>query len=224
MDQEKPQRFLTVEEFSIKYRISREAIMKFLHQGKLVGVKFPGHRMQWRLLDPGQKFEDYLQSLDERLAHIPLLTTQEVAALAGIQTRTVFRLIQHGKLTPAHKVRIGPSMVSMFTVANVRNYLWKRSGYGKPKGQGGFLKTIPRRTVHIERIIAWAKILTDQSLAKSQIRSLALDEMDQEINEILKLPEPARSHSLNDLWKKVDKVQYIAKMVRESQSRQNTSI
>lgn len=188
--------FLTIKELCVKFRISYDTATEMLKQGLLTGIRLPkkGGKGDWRVVDPGAQFEDYLQSLHERLLHVPLLSTREVAEVVGTHFIYILDRVKQGKIKP--EARYGKKRELRFTVAEVRRFMWETHRLARPR----------RCEVKIEQLIRWAKQRLEPLRAAPAPEK---DEMEALVDQILRLPEPARSQSLQALFRKLDKVQLI---------------
>ena len=185
-------KFLTMAELCIKLRISDDAARRMLKDGKLVGMKLATG--EWRVVDPGPKFEAYLRGVEEHLLHVPLLTVDEVVAVTGYNYFHVHRLVGQGKLKPEGRTK---RTALLFTVAEVRRFLWEKKKLKRPQ----------RYTVKLEQVVRWAiQILAPYREATAAV---VKDEMHETAVQILKLPEPVRSQSLAELFQKLDLAQWM---------------
>lgn len=188
-------RFLTLTELCFKLRISDDCARGLLAEKRLTGMRL--RNGEWRIVDPGQRFERYIQEMDEHLVHVPLLSSQEVATILGKHPVYVRALVKQKKLIPA--TQEGKRRLNRFTVAEVRRFLISRQ---KIKHHQGCC-------VKIELLIQWAKQFLEQPNAESV--PATVDEIDQMVTQILKLREPDRSRSLQALFLKLDKTDQIVR-------------
>lgn len=193
-------RFLTMQELCIKLRISDDCARRMLKDGKLVGMKLATG--EWRIVDPGHKFEAYVRGLEAHLQHVPLLTTQEVSELTGYCFFYIHQLVGAGKLKP--EARQGNRAMLLFTVDEVRRFMWERQKIKRPR----------RYTVKLEQLVRWAKRVLEPDPVESSGESLK-DEMYEIAIQIMRLPEPVRSQSLADLYRKLDFAELIVRVGRE---------
>lgn len=199
-------RFLTMAELCVKLRISDEAARRMLKAGTLVGIRTArrgAHGGEWRVVDPGPRFEEYLRSLEDRLTYVPLLSTREVAEVCGIKNFIyIHELVKKGKLKP--EGRDGKRKVLLFSVATVRKFMWETQRLSRPR----------RYDVKIAQLVQWAKQRLEQPPGASS--PAGPDPLEETIDRILKLPEPARSQSLLAIFRKLDKVQLMVQATRNS--------
>ena len=100
--------------------------------------------------------------------------------------------------------------MKLFTIAEVRRYLWWREKSKRRK--------LGTRVIKLQRVVAWAKTVLEHELHSDAERVQARDELNYEIDAILAMPEPQRTLSLVDLWEKLDKVEYIAGLVQQNRA------
>jgi len=189
-----------------------------MESGVLQGFKVGRNagKGEWRIVDIGQRFEEYLESLENHLAHVPLLSTAEVAEVTGYSILYIQQLVKLKKIKPTRgfiKWHTGGSQQKMFTVAEVRKYLWARE---KRQRQG-------RRIVKIERIVRWASTLMDEERKNTIAGTQVIDEIGEELEAILSLPNPERTHSLQELWWKLDGVSLMIQAARDCVSTESST-
>ena len=190
-------------ETELNLRLSWNEVVRLLKEGKLLGMKVGRGRGRWRIADPGPKFAQMLKEREEHIVHVPLLTTAEAAEIIGITVGSLQMAVKERRLAPAESVNGKPKM---FTVAEVRRYLWKKEKRNRAR----------RKTIRIERVIQWAKILLDEQRKGSSEELVVRDELNTLIQDILQLQEPQRTSSLVDLWNKFETVGYLASLAVES--------
>ncbi len=197
-------RFITVEEFCIKFRTTRETIHKMMKDGRVQGIYVGRHANRGRLMlvDPGQRFARYLEELDERLAHVPLINTREAAELIGIHQVHLRTQLCKGKI----KAQRQNGKECLFTVAEVRRYISKQEKLKRPG----------RRIVKLETVLRWARDLVDKHRRETNQGVMAEDELVQTVDEIMALPEPRRTVSLTEFLGKLDRVEMIRMVLDRS--------
>jgi|SRR5882762_3348356 len=218
MAEDQEVRFITSKECALKLRITIDRVFALIKIGKLQAIRTGrsasrrGIRAAWRIVDPGDKFIEYLEQLDHHLEHVPLLSTAEAAVVIGTSKGCVQGLVNTKRLIPARrgskavKGSTERSATKLFTIDEIRRFLLKQQK-----------RKYHTHRVEIQRLIEFAKITINESLHGDAQKVQARDELNREIDQMLKLPEPHRRLSLVDLWEKLDKVEYIAGLVKEKQ-------
>jgi predicted DNA-binding transcriptional regulator AlpA len=199
--------FLTMSELCIKFRISRSSALRMLKTGMLVGMRLPNR--EWRVVDRGAKFEEYLRSLDRHVEHVPLLNVREVAEVLGYSVDAVYKLVSRGELKS--EGRKGARQELMFTVAELRRFLESRQKIARP----------PRVIVPMEVVLVWTKAcLTAKTSTDTEPTNWAIakDEMNAMVTQILLLREPERTQSMMDLFGKLDISRSVADIVLKVQN------
>lgn len=190
-------KYLSLSELCFKLKISDSTAKSMLKDGRLTGIKVgKRNRGEYRIVDPGPKFEAYLRSLEERTLHLPLLSAHEAAEVVGTSYYYLHQLIKKGQIKPM--ARVGKLRVHLFTVAEIRRYLMAKQKLARPR----------KKLVRLERLIQWAKQILAQQNGET-VSTAALDEMAVEVDRILKLPEPVRSQSLQALFLQLDRAQLM---------------
>jgi len=178
-----------------------------LKSGKLVGDRL--NNGEWRIVDLGAKFEQYLRSLDKHLEHVPLINVREVAEVLGYSVDAVYKLVSRGELKP--EGRKGARQELMFTVAELRRFLESRQKIARP----------PRVIVPMEVVLVWTKACLTAKTSKDTEPanwSVAKDEMNATVTQILLLREPERTQSMMDLFRKLDMARSVADIVLKAQN------
>jgi hypothetical protein len=193
--------FYTMQEACNLLRCSPTTIKKMAVRGLLRAIEVQNikNRPSYRILIPPSMLE--VPHID----NLPILSTVEVAEILGVSSSRVRQLMMAKILigTPAihlppkapesinHKSGIAGS-AHYFSVAQIRQYLGKVSNK-------------PGKTVRLQAVIDWAK----KRLEFSPRLDLAKDEMDEWLDEILKLPEPQKSMALFELYDKADRAKLV---------------
>lgn len=197
-------------ELCVKLRISDEAARAMLKAGTLVGIRTARKGKlggDWRIVDPGHRFEAYLRSLEEHLLHIPLLSAHETAQIIGTSYDYLHHIVLNGKIKPM--ATEGKRRLHLYSVAEIRRYLWERQKIARPK----------KKTVLLARLVEWGRQILEQQNQENASGGYVKDEMDELATQILKLPEPARSQSLRELFLKMDKARCVIQATQRDQYR-----
>lgn len=190
-------KFLTLQELCIKLRVSESAARRMLKDGKLVGIKLANG--EWRICDPGQRFEQYLHELNEHLLHVPTLNVREAAELIGCTHLHVYKLVKRKKLVPG--LREGKRREMFFTVAEVRRHLQEKQKLARPS----------LVTVQMRELIEWSHRLLKKDDAENaeNARRPVDDRLEKLVDKIFSLPEPQRTSSLLELFRKLEKARVV---------------
>lgn len=202
-------RFLTMQEICIQLRISPHKARRLLNTKFLAGMKVPGaggKHGQWRIVDPGPKFERWLREEEEHRFHVPLLSLREVADITGLTYNAIRCLVARGKIKSAF--REGKRREHRFTVAEVRRLIRERELLVRPG----------KKTVQLRKLVEWGKSYLEELRKESaeNTQDPVKDQLAEALANILELPQPERTQSLLAFFNKVDGAGLLLDTVRKS--------
>jgi len=181
-------------EVCVEFRLSEREVRKLLRSGQLVGYKLPvrGRRRQghWRILDPGEKFAQYLLQSRRHIEHIPLASSQEFAEVLGVKRSTIRQWKRRGRVSGEI---IGSQ--TLYSVSEVRRVL--------------FWKNLMSNRGYSPILVAWLTGIVEGD------QRIGGDILDKLLRQALPLPEPERSKYVTELWNLFDQVNRILKYARE---------
>lgn len=211
------ERWLTFEDLCSELHLKPYQVRKLVKTGKVVGLCYGNPRRiqsDWRFLDPAPKYKKALELQQQILAHslsidlgeVPLLSTADFAQLCGFTQTRVRGLINRKVLTP-YKV----GRYSFFTANQLRDFLNRRQG-----------RSNRYRRPSMARLLEWcgkyAAAGSEHYLSRAAIRKD--DELEGEIQGILRLKEPQRTIAMKTFWRRYELAKEAARLIAApSQSR-----
>jgi hypothetical protein len=195
-------RWLTFEELCDELRLKPFQVRRLIKNGKVVGIchgKNPRRlETDWRYLDPTPKYKRALSLLEHMtsntleidLGEFPVIGSAEFAELCGFSQDRVRGLI-HRKVLKPYKV----GKYSLFTPQQLRDFLRRREGsinrYKRPS-----MATL------LDWCMRYAQGDRARYITRDQVRRD--DELEGEIRQILRLPEPERSRAMRTFWRRYE--------------------
>lgn len=181
--------WLTLDEAGLELGLGVKAVRTMLRHGLLVGYQVPGSQSRrkkgaWRILNPGAKFARYLEESKRRCEHVPLLSGREVAEILGVRPSAIRQLKKRHRIEGKLVGR-----TTVYSVEAVRHLLKQRER-----------KIASDRKLYSPTLATWARGLVSQD---SSLQAQALDEM---FRQLVRVPEPAKSRYILELWQLFDAV------------------
>ena len=185
-------------EVCIELRLGPRAVLKLLESGQLVGYRVPrngrSRSSSWRILAPSQRLGRYLQESRERLEHVALLSSAEIAEVLGIKPVAIRQLKRRGRIQ-GQKVR----NTTFYSVAEVRNLLRRRQK-----------KTAPTRKLYSPILVKWLEGRLSRS---PNIEAQILDEL---LRQTIDAPANSKTKYIVELWRCFDEISSLLKNLENS--------
>jgi len=209
-------RWLTFDEMCEELRVPPEIVRLLIRNHRLVGIglpdKKPGSPRDWRLLDPIPAYKAALQtqyavlsrSHSVNLLEKPVLSSAEVAEIAGVSEQIIRNAVYQKKIRP-YKIK----HYSLFTVEEVRRYLLARER-----------KQPYDRRARCEAIIRWAfaqldkypgKILTQADVHRD-------DQLEGALRRLMRLPKSQRPSAVAEFWRRFELANTVVQTIQKSTS------
>ena len=206
------QRWLSLDGLCTQLGMTKSQVALLVKQGTLVAL---GTGPRRRYLDPtpeyaaklrlGETLYDITKPLPKDLELLGLLTVREVAAIMGWTLRYAQTYLWTRKKTPS--IKVGPHR--LYSIAVVRNLLWKREGNRQRSQRAPFLlKSMIRFFLDYYN--------AENEVVPSDADFAADDILMRKFSRLAKLPSPQREEAYRELWKKVSLAKQVATALQDS--------
>lgn len=208
------QRWLSLDGICTQLGMTKYQVTSLVTKGTLVAL---GTGPKRRYLDPtpeyaaklrlGETLYDVTRPLPKDLELLGLLTVREVAAIMGWTLRYAQTYLWTRKKTPSIKVGVH----RLYSIAVVRNLLWKREGNRQRSQRAPFL------------LNSMIRFFLDYYTAENEVvpsdADFAGDDLlMRKFSRLAKLPSPQREEAYRELWVKVSTARDVAEAVSQETS------
>lgn len=198
------ERWLSFGDVCLELGLGSRAVNTLLRSGALVGYRLPrqgkrGNKSggQWRILDPGHKFAEYLQASKRHIEHIALVNGAEVGEVLGVTPAAIRQLRRRKKIRGQ---KVGKAI--LYTAAEIRRVLLARERRSS-RGKGICYSPI---------LLTWLKrIVSDDEWVGSEVLNRLLWQA-------VALPEPEKTAYIVRLWEHFDRINEILHKIKADQS------
>lgn len=201
--------WITFNELCTSLRISPRQAIALIRQDKIKYISWGrSYRTHYRYVDPGDDPNLHMQATGEiefDLKETPLLSSAEIAEIAGVSDNRVRALVRLGHLKP-HRVN---NRMNLFTPVQVRDILLKRER-----------RTPSDRKPRVEAMIRWFLDYYQREHAESLTREDVRreDEVERMLNRLMRLKGPQRKKAMREFWLKIELAKHVAKTINEKSS------
>lgn len=204
------QRWLSLDGICTQLGMTKRQVTFLVTKGTLVAL---GTGPKRRYLDPtpeyaaklrlGETLYDVTRPLPKDLELLGLLTVREVAAIMGWTLRYAQTYLWTRKKTPSIKVGVH----RLYSIAVVRNLLWKREGRKQAYQKAPFL---------ITHLIDWFLRYQQhyEEAVPTDVQFHEDDLMMRKIAHLMKFEVPRRDNAMRELWAKVELAKRASTLIR----------
>lgn len=195
------EKWLTFDDLCSELQLRPPQVKKLIKQGKVLGLchgRKTRLETDWRFVDPGPKLKrayillGQIQSREYEidLAEFPVVSANDFATLCGFSEARVRKLVQRGNLAP---FKIGK--FSYFTANQVRDFLLRREK-----------KELRAGRARMSTMLVWVRnyLATQDAKTISRADVHADDRLEGELNQLMKLKEPARGKAIAEFWRRFE--------------------
>jgi hypothetical protein len=200
--------WITFNELCLTLRITPYQAIRLIKADKVKYIAWGrSYRTQHRFIDPGDDALLHMEAtgtIEFDLSAFPFISAAEFAEIAGVSQNRIRRLVLLGHVKPK---KMGG--VNVFTPKQVRNILLKRER-----------RTPLDRKPLVRDIVRWFLQYYEQeyrhSLSQAQVRED--DELERQLNRMMKLPHAQRSRTMRQFWQRVELARKVADAINEKGS------
>jgi hypothetical protein len=203
------QRWLSLDGICTTLNINRAHALWLAKQGYLEYIPGPGNKKtaQARFLDPTPAYADRLrmgealygrQMLPSNLEFTALLTMREMAEVLGWDFRRMQRFVYKNKVP-----HIKAGHYSLYSVAALRDIMWRRNGRKLAKQRAPFLISEIIDFFHSMRLRSEEEVPTDAQFA-------ADDLLQRKLARMMQMPSPQRELAMKEFQDKVALAKLVA--------------